>query len=102
MADGKRIESMNDAQLRREASHRRLTGSALSILGSVATFVAAFWLQQLGSPLLGFVVFAALVVCNIGAVFYVFRWMSVPAKEISKRRKRTVLRMLGSEPQSEA
>ena len=102
MAAEKLIRLMDDAQLRREAAHRRLTGSAVSVLGSMATLAAAFWLQNIGMSTLGLVLFGLLVVCNVGGVFRIFRWMSEPAKEIAKRRKRTVLRMLGSEPQSEA
>ena len=102
MAAASRIAAMTDEQLRSEASRRRLTASALSILGSVLLFAAAYLIGQSQVPTALYVGLVILVIANLLAVPVYFRWMSAPAKEIARRRKRTVLRMLGTEPTSEA
>ena len=95
------IRRLSDGQLRRESKRRRIVASALSATGSIFTMVAALGIQSVLPAMYAFLVIVVLFGANISLLFYVFRWMTAPAKESARRRKNSVLEMLGVTPQPE-
>ncbi len=95
------IVRLSDDQLRRESKRRRLLTTAISSSASILTMLAAVWVQNHFADSYGFVAVILLFSANIAAVLYLFRWMAVPAKESARRRRKSVLAMLGVSPQSE-
>lgn len=92
------IRRLSDSQLRRESKRRRILASAISATGSVLTMVFAIGAQSVLSPIYAFLAIAVLFGANLFLIFLMFRWMTVPAKEAARRRKNSVLAMLGVAP----
>ena len=92
------IRRLSDSQLRRESKRRRILASAISATGSVLTMVFAIGTQSVLPPIYAFLGIAILFGANLFLVFLMFRWMTVPAKEAARRRKNSVLAMLGVTP----
>ncbi|MDZ7638709.1 MAG: hypothetical protein U5J83_10770 [Bryobacterales bacterium] len=95
------VRRLSDSQLRRESKRRRVLASAISASVSIATMVLAVGAQQLLPALYGFMAVVVMFGTNIAFVLYLFRWMAIPAKEAARRRKNSVLEMLGVTPQLE-
>jgi len=94
-----RMEQLSDQQLRQESSRRRLLYIVISVATTALMLVAQVVIRTFSaegpSPGIAFV----LVLSNLLIVYYLFRWMSVPAKERARRRRLSVLKMLGVEDQ---
>lgn len=93
------MRNLSDNRLRHESTRRRLLFIAISVAFTGLTLVAIGSVRQAGLSWAGVAAIAALILLNLGVVFITFRWMSAPAKERARRRRESVLKMLGVEDQ---
>lgn len=96
------VRRLSDSQLRKESKRRHILVSAISATCSILTMILAAWMQFALAPVYSFLLIVVLLGANISFVLYLFRWMAAPAKEAARRRKKSVLEMLGVTPQSES
>lgn len=96
------IEQWSDQKLRHEVARRRLLYIATSIAISTLAIVAIAMLGQAGLGAFGGLLMLALVGLNLAVVWWLFRWMSIPSKERARRRRLSVLKMLGVEEEEGA
>ncbi|MCW5964933.1 MAG: hypothetical protein KIT83_12915 [Bryobacterales bacterium] len=89
------IEQWSDQKVRSEVSRRRLLYTATSIAISTVGIVAIAMLGQAGLGGFGGILILLTLLANLAAVLWLFRWMSVPSKERARRRRLSVLKMLG-------
>lgn len=93
------LRQLTDHQLRGEVARRRLLYIALSVVVTLLVVVAISAIGRSGIGLAGAIGMLVLVMANLAAVFVLFRWMSHPSKERARRRRLSVLKMLGVEEQ---
>jgi len=95
------IEQWSDQKVRHEVARRRLLYIAMSIAIStlVIASIAMLGQAQLGAG--GGILMLLLLALNLGTVWWLFRWMSVPSKERARRRRISVLKMLGVDEEGE-
>lgn len=91
------IEQWSDQKVRGEVSRRRLLYTATSIAISTIGIVTIAMLGQAGLGGLGGILILLTLAANLAAVLWLFRWMSIPSKERARRRRLSVLKMLGVE-----
>ncbi|MCC6265047.1 MAG: hypothetical protein IT169_15850 [Bryobacterales bacterium] len=99
--DDSPIRRLSDSQLRKESKRRRIVTTALSAGGSILTMIGAVRIQPVLPPAYALLAIIFLFGLNISGVLFLFRWMAVPAKEAARRRRNSVLQMLGVTPQPE-
>lgn len=99
--DDNPIRGLSDSQLRKESKRRRFLTTALSVGGSILTMICVVQVQPVLPAAYALLAIAVLFGLNISFVFFLFRWMAVPAKEAARRRRNSVLEMLGVTPQPE-
>lgn len=99
--DDNPIRRLSDSQLRKESKRRRILTTALSAAGSVLTMFGAVQTQAALPATYALLGIILLFGMNISFVLFMFRWMAVPAKEAARRRRNSVLQMLGVTPQPE-
>jgi len=99
--DDSPIRRLSDSQLRKESKRRRILTTALSAGGSILTMIGAVQIQPALPPAYALLAIILLFGLNISGVLFLFRWMAVPAKEAARRRRNSVLQMLGVTPQPE-
>lgn len=91
------MEQWSDQKVRHEVARRRLLYIAISIAVSTSGIVVIAMLGQAGMGAFGGLLMLAVVGLNLAVVWRLFRWMSVPSKERARRRRLSVLKMLGVE-----
>jgi hypothetical protein len=96
------MQDWSDQKVRHEIARRRLLYLALSIAVSSinAGVIAATGSAKLGT--LGVALIALALGANIILIFWLFRWMSIPSKERARRRRLSVLKMLGVDDEKAA
>lgn len=99
--DDNPIRRLSDSHLRKESKRRRILTTALSAAGSVLTMFGAVQTQAALPATYALLGIILLFGMNISFVLFMFRWMAVPAKEAARRRRNSVLEMLGVTPQPE-
>ena len=95
------IRRLSDSQLRKESKRRRILATAISAACSVLTMYVAIQIQAALPPTYALLAIAFVFGFNIALVLFLFRWMAVPAKEAARRRRNSVLEMLGVTTQPE-
>ncbi len=91
------IQQWTDQKVRHEVARRRLLYLAVSIAVSTVTVVAIATLGRADIGVGGGLLMLLALLVNFAIVFWLFRWMSVPSKERARRRRLSVLKMLGVE-----
>ncbi len=96
------IQTWSDQKVRHEIARRRLLYIALSITVSSINVgaIAALGSAKLGT--IGLVLVFVALAANIAVIYWLFRWMSIPSKERARRRRLSVLKMLGVDEEKAA
>jgi hypothetical protein len=96
------LRKLSDPQLRGEVARRRLLYIALSIVVTLAALVLVTSIGQSGIGIAGGLVIILIALANLAIVVLLFRWMSAPSRERARRRRLSVLKMLGADQPEDA
>lgn len=91
------LRKLSDPQLRGEVARRRLLYIALSIVVTLAALAAVTSMGQSGIGIVNGLATILIALANLGIVTMLFRWMSAPSRERARRRRLSVLKMLGAD-----
>jgi heme/copper-type cytochrome/quinol oxidase subunit 4 len=91
------LRQLSDSSLRAEVARRRLLYLSLSIVITLIALIVIGRLGQAGFGPIGAISVLVVALANLAAVLFLFRWMSQPSRERARRRRLSVLKMLGVE-----